>query len=500
MMLSLVSKATNAVRLALLAASLAGSTNCAPTFEGLAPVPADKLERDFEVLRQGLEQFHTGLYRYTSKESYDREFDRARRLIDGPMNEREFFRVVAPVVTFAREGHSGTRPSEGYDHYIRTQAPLLPVAVWIRSGTVYCTELGSPQAPDARGASIVAINQEAIADIVTKLRRYIPTDGFIESARDHDLGGLTFAWLYHLEYGPVERFELTVATDDGEQTHWLDAVPLPQVEQHIEELRISRGHAHEQDFEYRVLSDDTAYLGVQTFSTISVPQRMRYRRFLRRSFRDIAAREIETLIIDVSRNGGGNEGNENLLFSYLANNYRKYRAVRAKTNLAVLDNGLDDPIELRAFGLFERLLFNEQQPDGSYERRADRGHGLTAYRNEPRIKYRGELYVLIGPKTYSGGSEFANMIRARNRGVFVGEETGGGYYGNTSGYMRELTLPHSGLRVIIPALLFDMNVEGPTFGRGVMPDHRVVPTIDQVLEGSNPALDYVLADLKSPRD
>ncbi|NJO02168.1 MAG: hypothetical protein HC880_11200 [Bacteroidia bacterium] len=137
-------------------------------------------------------------------------------------------------------------------------------------------------------------------------------------------------------------------------------------------------------------------------------------------------------------------------------------------------------------------LRQRKLPDGSYERKMNANPGLMAYKKEPPYKYAGKVFVIISPVTYSGGSEFANMVYTRKRGIFVGEETGGGFYGNTSGYSYELTLPHSSIKIDIPALQFIMNVEGLPFGRGVIPHHRVIPTIEQYLLRENIAVNYIL--------
>jgi hypothetical protein len=108
--------------------------------------------------------------------------------------------------------------------------------------------------------------------------------------------------------------------------------------------------------------------------------------------------------------------------------------------------------------------------------------------------------VLISPVTYSGGSEFSNMMYSRDLATFVCEETGGGYYGNTSGYSEVLVLPHSKIEVSIPTLQFMMNVK-PTipFGRGVIPHHEVIPTFEAYINGENAALNYVLTQLENKK-
>uniref|UniRef100_UPI0024A87704 S41 family peptidase n=1 Tax=Phaeodactylibacter xiamenensis TaxID=1524460 RepID=UPI0024A87704 len=154
------------------------------------------------------------------------------------------------------------------------------------------------------------------------------------------------------------------------------------------------------------------------------------------------------------------------------------------------------PITLKAFGFFERLLTNRKMEDGSLERRAAPGKGLMAYKKEPDYKFRGKTYVLISPVTYSGGSEFSNMMYSQGLATFVGQETGGGYYGNTSGYGRALVLPNSKIKVSVPALQFVMNVKPKLpFGRGVIPHYEVIPTFDAYVNGENVCLNYVLERL-----
>jgi len=136
--------------------------------------------------------------------------------------------------------------------------------------------------------------------------------------------------------------------------------------------------------------------------------------------------------------------------------------------------------------------------DGSLERRASIGKGLMAYKKEPNYKFYGKTYVLISPVTYSGGSEFSNMMYTKGLSTFVGEETGGGYYGNTSGYGKILELPHSKIKISIPALKFVMNVKPILpFGRGVIPHFKVIPTIEEYINGENAYLNYVLEQFEN---
>ncbi|WP_413533347.1 S41 family peptidase [Empedobacter brevis] len=131
--------------------------------------------------------------------------------------------------------------------------------------------------------------------------------------------------------------------------------------------------------------------------------------------------------------------------------------------------------------------------DGSFERKNNIGLGLMAYKKEPKYKFKVNVYVLISPKTYSGASEFSNMMYSKGLAIFIGQETGGGYYGNTSGYSQNLTLPNSKITIEIPALQFVMNVEPKLpFGSGVKPNYEIIPTISQYLNQENIRLDFAL--------
>lgn len=88
------------------------------------------------------------------------------------------------------------------------------------------------------------------------------------------------------------------------------------------------------------------------------------------------------------------------------------------------------------------------------------------------------------------------MAFSQNLGTFVGQESGGGYYGNTSGYRAEVCLPHSKIMIEIPALQFLLNVEEKIpNGRGVIPHFEVIPAIEQHRDNENVPLNFILNQL-----
>lgn len=207
--------------------------------------------------------------------------------------------------------------------------------------------------------------------------------------------------------------------------------------------------------------------------------------------------DIKTLVIDVSENGGGSEGNGGLLYSYFGEDYQKYKKVSAKTQKTTLDNGVDKPITFKTFSFLVRTFGYKKMEDGSLERRQWIGPGLRAYKKEPKSKFTGKVYVIISPVTYSGSSEFSNMMYSKKLATFVGQETGGGYLGNTSGFSKILVLPNSKIKISLPALQFVMNVEPLLpIGRGVIPHYEVIPTFEQYKNKENAPLEFILEQIE----
>jgi hypothetical protein len=91
------------------------------------------------------------------------------------------------------------------------------------------------------------------------------------------------------------------------------------------------------------------------------------------------------------------------------------------------------------------------------------------------------------------------VVHHHGRATFVGEESGAGYYGNVSGGGVTLTLPHSGVRVRIPFIKYSCAVSGYTpEDRGLIPEHIIVPTVDDLLAGRDPVLEFALELARGP--
>jgi len=464
-------------------------------------IKKEKLLNDLDLLYQGLDKFHSGMYWYTPKDSVDLAFQEVRNSITDGLNVLEFHKRIAPLVALSREDHTNVYLPKSTTEKLDAEAKYIPLTFAFLGTDLYCVKNGSDfQEFALEGQQVESINGETPIALANKLGSLFASDGYIKTVKYSDLEGFKFSRYYYYYYGQIDQVEIKFK--GIKEPTIIYPLNIKTIIKHLRERYTRDGKAKNRDLlEYEILSESIAYIGVHSFSNSDIREQSKEKNlktFLRNSFRSIHENKITTLIVDMSENSGGSEGNEGLMYSYFGKNYQKYKKVRAKTQKAILDNGVDKPIKLKTFGFLERLLMNKRNADGSLERKASGRKGLMAYKKEPAHKFSGKVYVIISPVTYSGGSEFSNMMYSRGLATFVGQETGGGYLGNTSGYSEELELPHSKIRIKIPALQFIMNVE-PTlpFGAGVIPDHVVIPTFEQYNGGENASLQYILTQLEN---
>lgn len=460
-------------------------------------IKKEQLHRDLELLYQGLDRFHSGMYWYTPKDSVDLAFQNAKTKISDDLNILEFHKIIAPLVSLTREDHTdislpkNIREETNKNENIR----FFPLTVVFLGEKLYCIQNLSDNSEKIEMLEIEEINGETPKEIAFKIGNLFASDGYIKTVKFSDLRGFNFSKYYYYYYGVVENYN--VKFKNIAEIVTINSLPISKINDHLKKYsNKSEEKINNEPLQFKVIDSKTAYIAIETFDNSRIKEGSKYKslkKFLKNSFSKIKENDIKNLIVDISKNGGGTEGNEGLLYSYFGENYQKYTKVRVKTQKAILDNGIDKPIMLKTFGFFERIFANKKMKDGSFERRSNIGLGLMAYKKEPKNKFKGDVYVIISPITYSGASEFSNMMYSRGLATFIGQETGGGYFGNTSGYSEELTLPNSKITISIPALQFVMNVEPKLpFGSGVKPHYEVIPTIKQFINNENVCLEYAL--------
>jgi hypothetical protein len=106
---------------------------------------------------------------------------------------------------------------------------------------------------------------------------------------------------------------------------------------------------------------------------------------------------------------------------------------------------------------------------------------------EARAALRSKVFVLIGPRTFSSAQMAAVEFRHDLHAMLVGEATGemlNGY-----GEVKELTLPHSGLKMQYSTKYFRL---GKNDASALEPDVRATTSLEDALAGRDPVLEAAL--------
>jgi C-terminal processing protease CtpA/Prc len=204
------------------------------------------------------------------------------------------------------------------------------------------------------------------------------------------------------------------------------------------------------------------------------------REFYRESFAAMNQSGTKSLILDLRNNGGGEDELGKLLLSYLLDQpFKYYDDLVINARQYTFQKYTDHTEPLPA-----NLL--QAQPNGKY-RMVKHPNWGTQQPSKP--SFHGKVLILINGGSFSTTSEFLSHAHFHKRATFIGEESGGGYYGNTSGPSLRLTLPHTKLQVGVPLMTYYMAVSGyEAKAHGVLPDYPVKYTIEELLAGKDKEL------------
>jgi len=448
----------------------------------------EQLQDDCRLLRTALEEAHGGLYYYSSKDEMDSLFDSIFGRLDSPMSEAEFYRLLTLMVAGINDGHTGVLYSREFDEYLSAEPILMPFSLRFIEGRTYIYRNYCQDKDFIVGGEILSINEQPISEILERMLEYIPSDGHIRSSKYFRLQNpVNFGRMYFLLYGKTTSFKLGYkspldSTDKGILVAGLDVDEMKRI---IEERYPAAEKTHPPiELGYK---GNVAVLTIRTFA--DGPYRLAglsFPAFLKRTMEELSEKEIEHLIIDLRDNGGGADMNGKLLFSYLIDRpymYYKYLEV-SRNELSFLEHS-DSPD-------LNRMLKSRTEKN-------ERGkHNLLLHPNLGEQKpmqpiFDGQVYVLINGGSFSASGETTSLMHFYKRAVFIGEECGAGYYGNTSGIMPTLTLPQTRIRIRIPMVRYVMDVSGYDHpDRGIIPDFPFSRKIGDLLNGSDTELEFVL--------
>jgi len=464
-------------------------SGCAARMQGYTPLrkhAPEKLKEDYDLLRDALEKFHPSLYWYTPKDSMDLYFDAYRSVLTDSMTEQQFgFRIIAPLTTHIRCGHTSFSFSKSYTRFFRgIQLPSFPLYMKVWGDTmILTTNLNRKDSLLKRGTQISSVNGLTTSQLTNAMFRFMPTDGYSENINYIRLSS-AFPYYHRNIFGLSKNYKVGyIDSLNNEKT-----VTLPFYNPQADTPRVSKSRDKKKMQgskqgrksrlkEFRSLEIDeskqTALINLQSFDN-----GYGLKKFYRKSFKKIKKEQVQNLVIDIRSNGGGKVDNYTHLARYIRTTPFKVAdtAVSMRKNFGNYGKYFQNSF-LNWLGL---QLYTTRKSDQRYHFRYWENHVFQPFKKN---HFDGKVYVLIGGPTFSASSLFCHTIKGQENITLVGEETGGGQYGNSGLIIPHITLPNTGIRVRMPLFRVVQYNHAEKNGRGVMPDVYVPPASYAVRKG-----------------
>ncbi len=453
----------------------------------------EELRQDYTLLRNILEKKHPSLYWYTPKDSMDYFFDAGYNAIVDSMTELQFgWKILAPLTSTIHCGHTSFSMSKGWNKFIKHRhIPSFPLYLKIWKDTMVVTaNLNKKDSVIKSGTIITSINRLNSSDIINRMFEYMVEDGYSNNVNYIRLS-TSFPYFHRNIFGLYKNYNVGYIDSSGIEKKFLLPYYSPppdslrkSIEPGFKERRFTKGEKLEN---IRSLKIDTSF----SLMTINSFSKAHLKNFFKRSFRQLRKNNAQSLVIDIRANGGGDINNYVLLTKFLRN-----------TSFKVADSAYAISKNFRPFtrhistGFFDNigLLFaRHKKPDGKYHFGFWEHHTFTPKRKN---HFNGNVYVLTNGLTFSASALFCNALKGQSNITLVGEETGGGWYGNSGILIPDIILPNTKLRVRLPFFRIVQYHHIPEKGIGVMPDIYVGPVLKDVISGVDTKMERVKKMIK----
>ncbi|HMO34268.1 MAG TPA: S41 family peptidase [Lacibacter sp.] len=447
----------------------------------------EQLQEDLQVVETVLRNNHPSLYWYATPDEVDASFARARELCRQPMDETAFRNLLNETVGVLRCGHTSLRHSRQYNRATAgRRLSGFPLSLKVLNDSLLAVT-GNLYRRDSllrNGTQVTAINNRSARTLIDTLSRLIPTDGYARTFSYQNLSN-NFIRAYNSRFPgdssytirfvdargverEVERRAYLPGSDTGRGV----ATGRPAVPATApltpRQLKLRSVRSFEADSLGRF-----ATLRLHTFTGDL------RRSYLRKRFRKLKRQPVPNLVLDLRNNGGGL-----IQSSLLLTRLIRQEPFRFTDSIVTHRRRIESaaPVTKRFFTNLGMAVLSKKINDSLYGfryfcRRTYQPH---------RLGYRGQVWILTGGYSFSATTLFLANVKGQSNVTLVGEETGGGYYGNNGVFIPDVILPNTRLRLRLPLYRIVINRRHPFDGRGVLPDVEVKPTAETIRRNVDP--------------
>lgn len=472
------------------------------------PFTQMEMKQDFEIFKQISKKANSGLFKYRTKQQIDSIYNWGNQQIEKAKSYRDFYNLICTISNFEGSLHNDVFLPKKYAENLKNETyGYFPYPIkWIDDK--WLVNIDGKHIP--LGSEIVEINDTKIEKIIPELYKYYSTDG--NNLTGKRIGLMTsFSKYYRLHYGLTKSFNISCINSS---TKKLETKSVESIGNKAYFENFNKIHSmpldvfrfanlkENQKYNYKQLDSLTGILTVHTFAmgNETTNEHKKYQQFLDSIFIDIKDKNIKNLIVDVRNNGGGQDPNDLITYSYLTNrnfqenkeawiSFKKiplinYYNIRIPKFIRPLVVGKYNKQFQKEFPLEKDEKFYQDENSDDHKTRAPNQNAFT-----------GNVYLLTSPRIASAGSLFAAMLAGTENTITIGEETMGGYYGHNGHSPLEYKLPKSKIVIKFSVVNLEQDVpkkENQKKDRGILPDYEVTQTFNDFINNIDTQMIFTL--------
>ncbi len=469
-----------------------------------------ELRKDLEIVQNSLENNHPGVYWYINKKDLDFKFDSLKNSLNDSLTPLQFYREIAHVVAAVKCGHTRIAyPGISLNKFQKDSVkkaglkPLSQLYYFVDSNRIFVESVNKIELKiPLKGAEIIAIDGNSASEIIKKAQSLFTSDGYNKTFYKRVIER-SFDAYYYLNYGKRDSSKLTLKRADSTYYYVLKTIkPVKEEKKSLKPEEVSKNKIANKknkkikrenfykgvddfgkpllDLKYDSVLNSTAIITVKSFSF----DHSNFNKFFKESFKELKDKDIQHLILDLRNNGGGNLMACNRLFRYLYDqphkfngkaymNHSFFHSIKYEDTKPVLKA---TKIITLPISLITGIFLTHKDSIGKY--------GFlptTALKKPLENVFKKDLIVLINGYSFSATSLLSANLQEVKRGIFVGQESGGGYNQCTAGSIPFLNLPNTGLKLRLPLKVIQITNKRELYGRGVFPEYEVKESFEDVL-------------------
>lgn len=436
-----------------------------------------QLRQDAEVFAEVSLAMHPAIGIYEPRNYYIDLFNRFISGLSDSLTEKQFRLKAKLVADELHCGHTEVIYSKAYYRYMSKQQLSYSPYVFLPVHDKLYVIANLAKKMDStlsRGTEITKINGVTADSMLRYCRRFISSDGYNQTSKEHYIQ-LGFNAYYLSLFGRPDTF--VVEYRDGKALKELKYKAFKLKDFPIIPFgpkKDSLLHRYKRaGLSYRFLdsTEKTMELKIERFG------HNRYRHIYRRVFRKMRKRQAENLVIDLRNNGGGSLSNTYCLLSYLLDSPAT-QTLRTGIHSYPFRKYTGGNIWFKMTRLAYKII-------GKKVTVHDTDNFIYTIKPKRKNHFDKKVIVLINGGSFSASCLVAAYLKYHNRATFIGQETGGAIEGCNAGITPYYRLPNTHIKVRMPAFRIVHDVEPEITGHGILPDYKT---------------DYSLKDILSKRD